>query len=130
MSMACPNLTGSYLCETEDDYGNTTKTVSHVTQKVVDGNTLYTITDEYGEVQEMHANAKPVKTDDGYITTTSCEGEKLKINLIGNENGIDVYIDLENYLAGELLMTNMYVKATKDGEILMEDTISSSCDKL
>ena len=114
-AMACPNLSGSYArCVSASGQGNTTDSV--VTQSATGGVTTYTVTetdDESGERSTTQVVADGVartETDTSgdfpvtSVTTTSCQGDALVINVVMSVSGTDIgNIDMNSQRSGNVL---------------------------
>lgn len=82
VAFACPDLSGTYICEGEDG-----KYEATISQKVVNGVTVYTMTED-GESTDIAADGKPitsVEKDGEYVFTmqqvASCTADALKIDV-------------------------------------------------
>ncbi|MEC9283515.1 MAG: hypothetical protein VX642_12430 [Bdellovibrionota bacterium] len=129
LSMACPNLTGSYLCEVEDDNGNLVKSKSEISQSIVDGYTVYTVVEEGQEPSQLVADGKTI-VDGAMEAKVTCEAEKLVMEFSGSENGLDLLMLVKTYLMGSELVNDYTIEVSQGGELISDESMSYTCQKL
>lgn len=129
LSMACPNLSGNYICEQEDDNGKKVLVKTSISQRLVEGNTAYTIIGEGDEPVEIVADGKSY-TDGSYETVNSCINDKLVLSIKGSENGLDILVNVEIYLQSNQLLSQTSMKVTQNSIVVSEESIISACQKL
>tara|TARA_B100000482_G_C12600819_1_gene295134 strand:- start:698 stop:1081 length:384 start_codon:yes stop_codon:yes gene_type:complete len=127
--MACPNLSGNYICEQEDDNGKKVLVKTSISQRLVEGNTAYTIIGEGDEPVEIVADGKSY-IDGSYETVNSCINDKLVLSIKGSENGLDILVNVEIYLQSNQLLSQTSMKVTQNSIVVSEESIISACQKL
>lgn len=137
VALACPDLTGTYMCPGENE-GEMVETA--VSQAVVNGATVYTVTDASGPI-EFIADGQPRTAQEDhqdyillYTSTNTCNGSAslnartdvsayLKANQQVVQLGL-VDLDIAKDASGSLLMSGTATQS--DGTT---ENISSACTK-
>jgi hypothetical protein len=131
---ACPNFTGSYVCQNEEggDEGSYAMTM---TQRTANSGTIYTSTID-GEASDLIVDGKPHVADPEQpkiIYVAKCQGSVVKVEMNGpvEEDGQIVgsmKSNMDHFMSGAKLMTKGKNIITYMGQEFTQD-VESYCTK-
>lgn len=123
-AMACPNLSGTFLCPTDEgDYAEST-----ITQSVENGVTVYQIIDE-GSVKTIVADGKERLTDSGTELTECNSDNSLRMHSKGSDGPMSFDVDLNVSIKSNKLNVIGFFKVFENGSLVHQDEMNTICDR-
>lgn len=123
-SMACPSLSGTYMCEEE---GDEFKQV--VTQTITNGVTTYTVTSDENQ-DSVIADGKE-RMVDGSAVVATCDGDST-LNLLtkGSDQGYDFHVNMNISADASALYSSGTFEVLMNGQVVQKENFNQACRRL